>query len=402
MNKISGGAFALAASLVLLAIGSSACAQSFDQGAGFLGTLKGIVSNPQVKSYLLSKVAGPNNLQPAYQDPSLNPYHGASPNTGGFAAAQNGFLPQPGLPYSDSSPKSLLLNTLKNAVLSKVNPLAVPDLNTSYLPPANSYSAPANLLAPPASGFYSLEEGTALGGGIGYANQGAIQPFTSSNPGTMTISKQLQPAELQLLGRYDINVLIDKSSSMTSKDCSDPFLPGRTVSRWQWCKDQTTMLSQETANGLSSGISVVPFSNKWTRFDNVSPQAINAIFQRDYPQGSTDLAAALRAQLDQYFQERKLGIRKRPQMIAIITDGVPDSRNLVYQVVRQAAQKMQNPNEIRIVFFLIGQDQKGLDFVSELESKLSYDGFPNSIVRAHSFAEVNQLGLPRSLAYSLN
>jgi hypothetical protein len=175
---------------------------------------------------------------------------------------------------------------------------------------------------------------------------------------------------------------------------------GQGVSRWEWCREQSTMLSEQTAGALPAGITLIPFSSNFQRYDNVRPDGINSVFNTSAPGGSTNLAGALQAELDRYFQDRDTGARKRPLMIAVITDGVPDSKSAVRRVIREATENMRDPSEIKIVFFMIGQDQGGADFVDALTEGLGRDGQNFKIVSEHSFAEVNQMGLPRSLANS--
>ena len=222
----------------------------------------------------------------------------------------------------------------------------------------------------------------------------------SASSSDVSFSMRIAPSELRQLSRYDISVLIDKSGSMNTRDCPALFGMGQNVSRWEWCREQSAMLSEQTAGAFPAGISLVPFSSNFQRFDNVRPEGINSIFNTSSPGGSTNLAGALQAELGRYFQDRDMGARNRPLMIAVITDGVPDSKSAVRRVIREATQNMRDPSEIKIVFFMIGQDQGGADFVDTLTDGLGRDGQNFKIVSEHSFAEVNQLGLPRSLAFS--
>lgn len=216
----------------------------------------------------------------------------------------------------------------------------------------------------------------------------------------MTITKRLAPAELLTLSQYDIEVMIDQSGSMSTRDCPDLFTGAR-ISRWDWCRAQSSLFTQQTSGALATGVTLVPFSDRTNRFTNVSPQAINQIFNSTAPRGGTDLAGALRQELQYYFQQRNMGLNRQPLLIGVITDGVPDSKNAVYNVLREAADQI-SPGEIKIVFFLIGQDDKGLDFVDELNRRLSSGSASPLVLSSHSFAELNQVGLARSLVMAVS
>lgn len=215
-----------------------------------------------------------------------------------------------------------------------------------------------------------------------------------------TAFRALVPAETRLLARYDIAVLIDRSGSMSTQDCPSPYAPGMSVSRWQWCRDQTAYLARETRN-LSKSITVVPFANKAQRFEGSTPADIHGIFAATAPGGATNLAAALKGELNRYFEAREAGIRVRPLMIAVISDGVPSSKSAVRKAITEATRRMTSPDEIRISFFQVGGDYEGTRFLHELDRELVNDGAATDIVRTSDFSQLMYTGLPAALAGSL-
>ncbi len=326
---------------VLIALSQNTVASAQSATGGFVDTLKGLVRDPMISSYLMSKIVGPRPqqyTQDAYSN-NANPQ-----NYQGLEQFKFPALPRTTGQLSQPSPMSFNSNA-----------------DTSTAAPDLSYSSGAPVV----------------------------------------MSMRLAPTELKQLSHYDISLLIDRSGSMATRDCPDQFSFGRNVSRWDWCREQTSLLAQQTFSAMPAGITVIPFSSNFQRFTNVSPQSISAIFNSSAPDGSTNLAAALGSELENYFNERDAGIRQKPEMIAIITDGVPDSKGAVKRIINEAEGRMRNPNELKIVFFLIGEDQNGDDFVDGLTA-LTPDAFASTaVVTRHPFAEVNQFGLPRSLASGL-
>ncbi|MBX9688906.1 MAG: VWA domain-containing protein, partial [Candidatus Obscuribacterales bacterium] len=295
-------------------------------------------------------------------------------------------------------------NGLKGMLLDKVKSMA--GFSGPGYSGSNNYYPSNNSYTPPSSGFYSIEQGAPLGG-VDYSPvsmQGFAQPaynptaFSSSaSDAPVAFAKKLAPTELKQLSRYDISVLIDSSGSMSTKDCPDQIQFGNTISRWEWCRQQTTMLARQTAGAMPAGITILPFANNWNRFSNASVQDINRIFSGSKPDGSTNLANALKAELDRYFQERDSGMRSRPLMITIITDGAADNKGAIRRMLQAANSRLNRADELKVVFFLIGEDQSGADFVDQLAHEQNLN-----IVSEHTFNEVNNLGLPRSLVMSLN
>lgn len=237
-----------------------------------------------------------------------------------------------------------------------------------------------------------------------YAVESAV-PVMTADPrrdsiGSPTAFRTLLPAEARSLGRYDISVLIDRSGSMTTHDCPSPY-SGAPISRWNWCREQTAYLARET-NALSRGITVVPFATDFKRYERANVRDIHNIFAMSTPGGGTNLAEALKNELDTYFYEKENGRRNRPLMIAVISDGAPSSKNAVKKAIKEATKKMTRPDEIKITFLQVGNEQGGANFLRELDFDLAHQGARTDIVGARDFRQLLFTGLPAALAASVN
>lgn len=214
--------------------------------------------------------------------------------------------------------------------------------------------------------------------------------------GAPTAFRALLPTEARLLGRYDISVLIDRSGSMTTHDCPSPY-SREPISRWNWCREQTAYLARE-AGLLSRGITVVPFATDFKRYERASVRDIHNIFAMSTPGGGTNLAEALKNELDTYFYEKENGRRNRPLMIAVISDGAPSSKGAVKKAIKEATRRMTRPDEIKITFLQVGNEQGGSNFLRELDSDLASQGARTDIVGARDFRQLLYTGLPAALA----
>jgi Mg-chelatase subunit ChlD len=211
-------------------------------------------------------------------------------------------------------------------------------------------------------------------------------------------TRQLSSTELSQLGRHDIVLVVDKSSSMGEIDCPSLDRNPHFISRWVWCRDQATDLANQASQVLPQGISVLLFS--WTTriFPHVDFRDIPKIFADNHPDGVTNEANALGAVLDDYFQRRAAAHGKvLPLLIAIITDGRPTSESAVRSRIIEATRSMRNADEIKITFLLIGQDQKGLQFIEEMDKGLTFEGAKFDIVSSKRFPELVQSGLASAL-----
>ncbi len=268
------------------------------------------------------------------------------------------------------------------------------------------------------------DEGTTLQRGTGTidnqfptlgGNASKNPPLKGGATGT-TLKGGLTQAQLQKLANHDLVLIIDQSGSMHTPDCpiSGMGRVGGTVmtmllgqvacvSRWQWCREQTTHLAEQTRYVSAKGLSVVLFSSGFKVFPHVTLDQIPRIFAQAAPEGGTNLTDPLLTTINDYLQRREITRGNvKPLGIAIITDGRPNNEETVRQVIVEATRRMRNPTEISITIFLIGNSgYLGNAFVNDLQRNLGRYGAKYNIVHAVSFWDLMKVGLPRALADAL-
>ena len=251
-----------------------------------------------------------------------------------------------------------------------------------------------------------------LNGGV-LDNTNVTVPLSASNNFSKPLEKlqnflrgstrQLTSSELPKLSGHDIVLLIDKSSSMGEVDC--PSMENRMflTSRWNWCREQTIDLAQQTVSVLPQGISVLLFSWNTKIFPHVDLREIPRIFAENHPEGMTNEGNAVAAVLDDYFQRRAAAHdRVAPLLVAIITDGRPTSEAAVRNPIIEATHKLRSPDEVKFIFLLIGRDQKGLEFIQEMDRGLVFQGARFDIVTSKTFPDLVRTGLASALVDSLS
>jgi hypothetical protein len=224
--------------------------------------------------------------------------------------------------------------------------------------------------------------------------------------------------QLRRLSAHDIVLVIDKSSSMATPDCPAKRMGGPKLlafsslllgmgdvaaTRWNWCLDQTARMAEQTASALTDGFTVILFDSHFGIFPHVTANGLARIFSQNGPSGRTYLERPLVSTFDDYF--RRKGISNgnvKPLLIGVITDGCPTNPHAVREAVVRATRSMRDPNEITIVFFLIGRnDEHGERFVSDLSRNLVAQGAEYQVVKSVPFRELERSGLARSLADNL-
>jgi uncharacterized protein YegL len=227
-------------------------------------------------------------------------------------------------------------------------------------------------------------------------NAGADQMRFTPNITQTRLRGDLNDQELKQLSTHDIVIMQDRSSSMGEKD----YFPMATekISKWRWCMSQSMDLTRQTLRLPKFGFTLVVFSSEYDVYQNVRLQQMPSIIAnaRNGLFIGTKLAAPMHDQLQQYFQRRAAG-RARPLIIAVITDGKPQDDHDLRDVIVQATQMMQNPNEIKIKFLQIGNDEEGEKKLRKLDTRLVDHGARFDIVGVEPFQQLAAEGLPRAL-----
>ena len=242
------------------------------------------------------------------------------------------------------------------------------------------------------------------------------RPNLNTGTSKSDLNGGLNETQLQRLAAHDLVLIIDRSASMNTQDCPVSGL-GRVggtimgmllgsagmVSRWQWCRDQTMNLAEQTRFVSSKGLSVVLFSTNFEVHSRVSVNDIPDIFRQVAPHGTTNLTEPLRITINDFFRRQtETRGNVKPLAIAIITDGLPANEANVCKVLVDTTNQMRNPRDIKVTVFLIGNSAlNGQAFVNEIERNLPKYGGKFNIVKSVSFWNLMKVGLSRALADAL-
>jgi uncharacterized protein YegL len=172
-----------------------------------------------------------------------------------------------------------------------------------------------------------------------------------------------------LLTNRDYTLIIDKSGSMSTTDSKN----GR--SRWETVQESTLAIARKCEQFDPDGLTVYVFAGRFKRYENVTAAKVAQIFQENDPSGGTDLATVLQDATDQYLQRKRLGQTKpQGETILVVTDGEPDDRKAVMQVVIQATQHLDRDQELAISFVQVGADPQATRFLTALDDELQSIG----------------------------
>ncbi len=172
-----------------------------------------------------------------------------------------------------------------------------------------------------------------------------------------------------MMSDRDYTLIIDKSGSMSTPD----QVGGRT--RWQIAQESTIALARKCEEFDPDGITVYVFSGRFKRYDNVTAAKVAQIFQENDPAGTTNLGSVLQDALNSYFQRKAAGTTKpNGETILVITDGEPDDRKAVFEIIISATRQMEKDEELAISMIQVGADPQATKFLKALDDQLQSVG----------------------------
>lgn len=194
------------------------------------------------------------------------------------------------------------------------------------------------------------------------------------------------------LAMRDYTLIIDKSNSMSHCDRTNR------QTRWEAVQESTLALARKCEEFAPDGITVYVFSNRFKRYDKITSIDVEAIFAENEPGGGTNLVAVLQDALNHYFQRKAIGSTKSAgETILIITDGEPDDRIAVSEIILKATDKIERDGELGISFIQVGTETKVAKYLKSLDDLLQEMGAKFDIVDAISFDDMDNMTLSEVL-----
>ncbi|MDZ7968065.1 MULTISPECIES: vWA domain-containing protein [unclassified Nostoc] len=191
-----------------------------------------------------------------------------------------------------------------------------------------------------------------------------------------------------MMSDRDYTLIIDKSGSMSTPD----QVGGR--SRWEIAQESTLALARKAEQFDPDGITVYVFSGRFKRYDDVTSAKVAQIFLENDPAGTTNLAGVLQDALNNYFQRKAAGKTKpNGETILVITDGEPDDRKAVFEVIIHATRQMERDEELGISIIQVGSDAQATKFLKALDDQLQSVGAKFDICDTVTLDDLEEMSL---------
>ncbi|BAY21983.1 von Willebrand factor type A [Calothrix sp. NIES-2100] len=191
-----------------------------------------------------------------------------------------------------------------------------------------------------------------------------------------------------MMSDRDYTLIIDKSGSMSTPDQAG----GR--SRWDIAQESTLALARKCEQFDPDGITVYVFSGRFKRYDDVTSAKVAQIFQENDPAGTTNLAGVLQDALNNYFKRKAAGkTQPNGETILVITDGEPDDRKAVFEVIIHATRQMDRDEELAVSIIQVGSDPQATKFLKALDDQLQSVGAKFDICDTVTLDDLEEMSL---------
>ena len=182
----------------------------------------------------------------------------------------------------------------------------------------------------------------------------------------------------------DYYLLLDVSTSMREED-------GLGVSRLDRVKELTIAIADHVHTLDPDGINLITFGSKVTDHGNVTPANVQEVVNNLKAWGSTNMDGAIATALQNFTPEV-------PRTIILITDGQPDNKKGVAQVIIEASKKIDRDEQLAIGFFQIGNDPSATSFLQFIDDELPSMGAKFDIADT---TPATNIGSPEELEQAL-
>ncbi len=199
-----------------------------------------------------------------------------------------------------------------------------------------------------------------------------------------------------MIQERDYTLIIDKSGSMSTNDQAG----GK--SRWEIIQESTLALARKCEQLDPDGMTVYLFSGKFKRFDDVTSDKVAQIFMENDPAGTTNLAGVLKDATDNYFKRKAAGQTKaNGETILVVTDGEPDDRKAVFEVIVNASRQMEKDEELGISIVQVGSDAQATKFLKALDDQMESIGAKFDICDTVTFDDMEDMSLAEILTNAI-
>jgi uncharacterized protein YegL len=201
------------------------------------------------------------------------------------------------------------------------------------------------------------------------------------------------------MANLDVALAVDTSGTMRIADA----ITGSPLTRLEATKENAVALAAELEKFDSDGITVARFASKVRVYDGVTSAKVEEIFLEFRPMGNTNTKEALETLIKLFLGKRAAaGAKAKPACIIIFTDGEPDDKVGLAQVIIDATKQINDRTELGILFVQVGNDAGAAAFLAKLNNDLSGAGAKHDIVAVCKLGDLEDVSPQELIEMAFN
>jgi uncharacterized protein YegL len=194
----------------------------------------------------------------------------------------------------------------------------------------------------------------------------------------------------------DLGILIDTSGTM-----SEPFGGGK--NRLEAVEENSIALCREAEKVDTDGILIGRFAGKVRLNDNAKSDDLKKYFQEYRAMGMTNTKEAVEKAAEIMLKKRASdGANAKSAMLVIFTDGEPDDKVGLAQVIVNITKQIKDRSEFGILFIQVGNDADATRYLQILNNELSGRGADHDIVAVAKLEDMEDLTLQDLIDMAFN
>ncbi len=183
----------------------------------------------------------------------------------------------------------------------------------------------------------------------------------------------------------DLGILIDTSGTMGEKYKGS-------LSRLEAVKENAIALCREMEKYDDDGILIGRFAGKVRITDSATSEALAKIFAEYRPMGNTNTKEAVEQAAQIMLKKRASdGANAKPACLIVFTDGAPDDKVGLAQVIVNITKQLKDRKEFGILFVQVGDDSDATAYLAKLNNDLTKGGATLDIVAVEKLDNLEEL-----------
>jgi len=210
------------------------------------------------------------------------------------------------------------------------------------------------------------------------------------------MADQTNTTQTNVIKAVDLGILIDTSGTM-----SEPFANGK--NRLEAVEENSLALCREAEKIDTDGILIGRFAGKVRINDNAKSEDLKKYFQEYRAMGMTNTKEAVEKAARIMLDKRKAdGANAKPDMLVVFTDGEPDDKLGLAQVIVNITKEIKSRAEFGILFIQVGDDADATKYLAILNNELSGRGADYDIVAVEKLENMEDLTLQELVDMTFN